>query len=254
MDTQPRKVLCFGDIYMQLQTLRESVAEFRKSSAHSRECQENAPQLDVVSTSAAAVESAAAPLVEVHLDPRCIRCCAKRLRRGQPVKCSSLARSYLHYKVIEALQPHPAYESDDGFQPLWIIRTLKFDDPQSHQALAEFDGRGVPIMTIVSELVEKGIVVQTRYEACNGDVMLGLPEYQSMRQAAHEERIKMIAFLAAKFRHGAGWNEDGTGWLTPPCQKCPQISGSVWDLLAYLSSMDLAAGKRSRSPKGRMLN
>ncbi len=242
------KVLSFMDICAQLQALRESVAKFRAFNAQGRQFLESAGQWDAVISSAAAVESAAAPLLSLALDPRCIRCRAKRLRRTQAAKCSPFARAYLEYRIIEALQPHPAYESDDGFQPLWIIRSLRFDDdPRADQALAEFRGRELPIMAIVAEFLEKGIVVQTPYEPCNGDVMLGLTEHLPVRKAAHEERKRLIACLAEKFGHRAGWNEDGTGWLASPCAKCADICGSVWDLLSYLSAIELGVTKRRRS-------
>ena len=242
------KVLSFMDIYAQLQALRQSVAEFRAFNARSPQVAEAAGQTEAAICSAAAVESAAAPLLNLSLDPRCIRCRAKRLRRSQAIKCSALARSYLEYRIIEALQPHPAYESDDGFQPLWIIRSLKFDDdPRAGDALAEFGGGDLPVMPVVAEFVEKGIVVQTPYEPWNGDVMLGLPEFLPMRKAAHEERKKLVAGLAEKYGHRTGWNEDGTGWLASPCRNCAQICGSVWDLLSYLTAIEIGPGKRPRA-------
>jgi hypothetical protein len=248
MGAQSGKMLSFMDIYAQLQALRDSIAKFRAFNPQDRQFLETAGQLDAVISSAAAVESAAAPLVNFAPDPRCIRCRGKRSRRTQAAKCSPLAQAYLQYRILDALQPHPAYDSDDGFQPLWIIRSLRFDDdPRAAQALAEFGGRELPIMPIVSGFLEKGTVVQTAFEPWNGDVMLGLPEYLPVRNAAHEERKKLIACLAAKFGHSAGWNEDGTGWLASPCRNCAEICGSVWDLLSYLSAIELSVAKRPRA-------
>ncbi len=248
MEPHAGKVLSFMDIYAQLQALRESVAEFQAFNTRSPQFAENAGELEAAIGSAAAVESAAAPLLNLAIDPHCLQCRAKPLRRTQAAKCSALARSYLQYRIIEALQPHPAYESDDGFQPLWIIRSLRFDDdPRAREALAEFGGRELPIMPIVAEFVEKGTIVQTPYEPWNGDVMLGLPEFLPVRKAAHEERKKLVACLAEKYGHSTGWNEDGTGWLTSPCRSCDEICGSVWDLLSYLSAIELGTGKRPSS-------
>ncbi len=242
MGPQSSKVLSFVDIYLRLKVLRESLAKFREFNARGGPCVENAVQPDVADHSAA-IETAAAPLLNLTLDPRCIKCRAKRATRTKAVTCSPLARFYLQYRIIEALQPLPDYESDDGFQPLCVIRSLRFDDdPRAEEALAEFRGRELPILAIVAGLVERGIVIQTPYEPWNGDVMLGLPEYQSVREAAHEERKRLIASLAAKYGHRAGWNADGTGWLTSPCRNCDDIRGSVWDLLSYLNAAK--TGKR----------
>jgi hypothetical protein len=248
MRPQSRKVLCFGDIYKHLEALLESVAEFKVFSAQSKKMLESAPQLSAACNCAEGVEAAATQLVDLHLDPRCVRCCDKRSRRRKTEGCSALARAYLKYKVIEALQPLPAYDNDDGFQPLLIIRSLKFDgDRKGREALAEFRGRELPIMAIVDELVQEGTIVKTSYEPHNGDVMLGLPEYLPRRKAAHEERKTIVADLALKYRHIAGWNEDGTGWLTPPRRDYAEIRGSVWDLLSYLHAIDHVAGESPRS-------
>jgi hypothetical protein len=246
MDQRSKKVLCFGDVHLQLQALLDSVTDLRETSAQSREILATAPALSAMCNCAAAVESAAAPLTDLRLDRRCIRCRSKRSRRPQTLNCSALAISYLKYRIIEALQPHPSYTSDDGFQPLYVIRSLKFDDERrGREALAEFAGLDLPILEIVAELVESGIIVRTPYEPCNGDVMLGLPEYLPLRKAAHEERKTIIASLAQKYRHAAGWNEDGTGWLAPPRQNFPEkIKGSVWDLLSYLHRIDFTAAER----------
>jgi hypothetical protein len=249
--TRPsKKVLCLGDIHVQLQALRESVADLRETRAQSRRMFGAEPGMDTMCSCVDAVESAATLLADVHLDRRCLRCRAgKKAQRLELLECSALARAYLKYRIIDALQPHPSYQSDDGFQPLYVVRWMKFDDERrGREALAEFHGGVLPILAAVRELVEQGIVVQTAFEPCNGDVMLGLPEYLPLRKAAHEERKMIVADLAQKYRHAAGWNEDGTGWLVPPRQSCPdQIRGSVWDLLSYLHSIDHTAGERPRS-------
>ncbi len=248
MKPQSRKVLSFGDIYKQLQALRDSVAEFKELSAQSKQLLETAPELNAVCNCAAALESAAAPLVDLHLDPRCVQCGTKRSRQMPAFGCSALAKAYLKFKIVEALQPHSAYKCDDGFQPLYIVRGLKFDDERrGRKLLAEFRGREIPIMPIIADLVDKGIVVQTVYEACNGDIMLGLPEYLPLRKEAHLERIAIIEGLAKKYRHAVGWNEDGTGWLTPPKRDYAGIRGSVWDLLSYLHAIEVIAGEPPRS-------
>ncbi len=102
-------------------------------------------------------------------------------------------------------------------------------------------------MSIVAEFIEKGIIVQTPYEPCNGDVMLGLCENLPRRQAAHEERKRLIEELAAKYGHRAGWNEDGSGWLSTSCRDCGGVCGSVWDLLSYLRGLEQSITKRPRT-------
>ncbi len=242
------RVLSFADIYKHIQTLRETMAAFRAFNAAKRQCQGNAAELDAVNSSAEAVETAAEPLMNLALDLRCSQCRVQRLRRAPKGGCSTLARHYLQYRIIEALQPHASYEFDDGFQPLGIISTLRFDDEAgAEEALAEFSGRQPPVMSIVAEFIEKGIIIQTPFEPWNGDVMLGLREFLPRRRAAHDERKRLIEELAAKYNHRAGWNEDGSGWLAASCQSCGDISGSVWDLLSYLRGMEQSVGKRPRT-------
>ncbi len=136
------RVLSFADIYKHIQTLRESMAAFRAFNARKRQSQENAAELDAVNSSAEAVETAAAPLLNLALDLRCSHCRVKRLRRAPSAGCSMLARHYLQYRIVEALQPHSSYTSDDGFQPLGLISTLRFDGEHgTEEALAEFGGQ-----------------------------------------------------------------------------------------------------------------
>jgi hypothetical protein len=247
MKPQDRKVLSFEDIYKRAQALRDSVAKFKVSSAQSKQLLETAPELDAVCNCAAALETAAACLVDSHLDPRCAQCASKQSPSPQAVGCSTLAKAYLKYSIVEALQPHPAYKHDDGYQPLYVVRSMKFDvGRKGRKALAEFRGREIPILQVIAELVDRGIVVQTDFEACNGDVMLGLPEYLPLRGKAHEERIGIVESLAQKYQHVAGWNEDGTGWLMPPRRNYAEIRGSIWDLLSYLHAIELIAGETPR--------
>jgi hypothetical protein len=241
------RVLSFADIYRHIQALRESMAAFRAFSARKWPRPENAAELDAVNSSAEAVESAAAPLLNLALDPRCCHCRAKGLGCTQAAGRSDLANFYLQYKIIEALQPHSNYKFDDGFQPRGIISTLQLDgEPGADQALREFRGKP-PIMAIVAELMEKGIVVQTPYEPRNGDVMLGLRDNLPLREAAHRERKKLIETLAKKFDHRLGWDEDGTGWLALSWRKCAGVRGSVWDLLSYLRALELSVPKGPRT-------
>ena len=98
MEPHAGKVLSFMDIYAQLQALREFVAEFQAFNTRSPQFAENAGELEAAIGSAAAVESAAAPLLNLAIDPHCLQCRAKPLRRTQAAKCSALARSYLQYR------------------------------------------------------------------------------------------------------------------------------------------------------------
>ena len=208
---------------------------------------ETAGQSDAAIGCAAAVESAAAPLMNVELDPRCVQCHAKRSHRAQGAKCSTLAGLF-------AIQDRRGPATAPGLRkrrrfpaaldyPFLEVRRR----PEVARASRRIPRPRAAGMPIVAEFVEKGTIVQTPYEPWNGDVMLGLPEHLPARKAAHEERKKLVACLAAKYGHRAGWNEDGTGWLASPCQNCAQICGSVWDLLSYLSAIEPGAGKRPRS-------
>jgi hypothetical protein len=248
LESSSGRVLSFADIFKHIQTLRESMAAFRAFNAGKRQCQENAAELAAVDSSAEAVETAAEPLLNLALDLRCNQCRVQRLRRAPSAGCSTLARHYLQYKIIEALQPHSSYKFDDGFQPLGLISTMRFDGEHgAEEALEEFSGRQPPVMAIVAEFIEKGVVVQTSFEPVNGDVMLGLREYLPRRRAAHKERIKLIEELAAKYDHRVGWNKDGTGWLAASCQHCGDVGGSVWDLLSYLRGLEQSVTKRPRT-------
>ena len=145
-----------------------------------------------------------------HTEDDATGCITTRSLQQAEQTIKNLVGAGRQYRIIEALQPHASYEFDDGFQPLGIISTLRFDDEAgAEEALAEFSGRQPPVMSIVAEFIEKGIIIQTPFEPWNGDVMLGLREFLPRRRAAHDERKRLIEELAAKYNHRAGWNEDG---------------------------------------------
>jgi hypothetical protein len=167
---------------------------------------------------------------------------------GRTPNCSALSFSYLQFKVIEALQPHPAYECDDGFQPLGVILCMTFDgDRKAKTALSELRRAGFSLLDIVDELVAKGMVVKTEYEPCNGDVMVGLAANLPMREAAHVERKKLIRNIACKYRLVLQWNEDGTGSLITSAGHMVQPSGSVWALLSCLYTIKDSVANRPKS-------
>jgi hypothetical protein len=167
---------------------------------------------------------------------------------GRKPNCSALSFSYLQFKVIDALQPHPGYESDDGFQPLGVIQCMTFDgDRKAKTALSELRGAGFFLLDIVDDLVAKGMVVKTEYEPCNGDVMVGLTANLPMREAAHVERKKLIRNIASKYRLVLEWNEDGTGSLITSAGHMVQPSGSVWALLSCLYTIKDSVANRPKS-------
>jgi hypothetical protein len=167
---------------------------------------------------------------------------------GRMPNCSALSFSYLQYKVIEALQPHPGYESDDGFQPLGVIQCMTFDgDRKAKTALAELRRAGFSLLDIVDDLVARGMVVKTEYEPCNGDVMIGLTPNLPMREVAHVERKKLIRNIACKYRLVLQWNEDGTGSLITSAGHMVQPSGSVWALLSCLYTIKDSVANRPKS-------
>ncbi len=150
-------------------------------------------------------------------------------------KPSAIATAYLQFKIIEALQPHPAYENDDGFQPLEVVLSISRDtDRNARMAIAEFEARGLSLLTVLEDLVAKGIVVKTGYEPRNGDIMIGLSENLGKRDAAECERTKIIADLAHKHGLRARWNNDGTGSLETSSGDIVQPAGCIWTLLSSL--------------------
>ena len=167
---------------------------------------------------------------------------------GRKPNCSALSFSYLQFKVIEAVQPHPAYELDDGFQPLGVIQRMTFaGDRKAKRAISELCRAGFALLDIVDDLVAKGMVVKTEYEPCNGDVMVGLAANLPMREAAHVERKKLIRNIACKYRLVLQWNEDGTGSLITSSGHMVEPSGSVWALLSCLYTIrDSVANRPSR--------
>jgi hypothetical protein len=161
-----------------------------------------------------------------------------------PRKGSALSASYLRFKVIEALQPHPAYEKDDGFQQLSVILSLKFDrDRKAKKALTELRRSGHKFSTVVDDLVSEGIAVKTGHEPWNGDVMIGLAENLARRPAAHTERKQVIVNLAHKFGLRPRWHADGTGSLEKASGEV-MSAGNVWILLSYLYEIIEAIAKR----------
>ena len=167
---------------------------------------------------------------------------------GRKPNCSALSFSYLQFKVIEALQPHPGYESDDGFQPLGVIQCMTFDgDKKAKTALSELRRAGFSLLDIIDELVAKGMVVKTEFEPCNGDLMVGLTANLTMREAAHVERKKLIRNIACKYRLVLQWNEDGTGSLITSAGHMVQPSGSVWALLSCLYTIKDSVVNRPKS-------
>ncbi len=167
---------------------------------------------------------------------------------GRKPNCGALSFSYLQFKVIEALQPHPAYESDDGFQPLGVIQRMTFaGDRKAKTALSELRRAGFSLLDIVDDLVAKGMVVKTEYEPCNGDAMVGLAANLPMREAAHVERKKLIRTIACKYRLVLQWNEDGTGSLITSAGHMVEPSGSVWALLSCLYTIKDSVANRPKS-------
>jgi hypothetical protein len=167
---------------------------------------------------------------------------------GRKPNCGALSFSYLQFKVIEALQPHPAYEIDDGFQPLAVIQRMTFaGDRRAQTALSELRRAGFSLLDIVDDLVAKGMVVKTEYEPCNGDAMVGLAANLPMREAAHVERKKLIRTIACKYRLVLQWNEDGTGSLITSAGHTVEASGSVWTLLSYLYTIKDSVANRPKS-------
>ncbi|MGO8955219.1 MAG: hypothetical protein ACLPWS_03935 [Rhodomicrobium sp.] len=165
-----------------------------------------------------------------------IACSCFRQRNAETVekRRSALATSYLQYKIVEFLQPNPAYTCDDGFQPQSIIACAIECDCSARKPLAEAGGNS--LIAVLTELIESGAVILTPYEPANGDFMLGLPENLGKRKAAYEERKWMIIEGAAKQGLHAKWNEDGTGWLETPGGTMAEPVGSVWELLSYLNN------------------
>ena len=158
---------------------------------------------------------------------------------------SALAKSYLQYKIIEALQPHPAYETDDGFHPRCVVCSMSLhDDLKARAALAELGGSNFTLIGVIAELVENGTIMQTAYEPCYGDVMLGLPENLGIRRNAHQERINLVIQEAAQFGLNARWNDDGTGWLETSGGDVAQPPALIWELLSYLDDVATSVTER----------
>jgi hypothetical protein len=167
---------------------------------------------------------------------------------GRKPNCGALSFSYLQFKVVEALQPHPGYEIDDGFQPLGVIQRMTFaGDRKAKRALSELRLAGFSLLDIVDDLVAKEMVVKTEYEPCNGDMMVGLAANLPMREAALVERKKLIRTIAGEYRLVLQWNEDGTGSLITSAGHMVEPSGSVWALLSCLYTIKDSVANRPKS-------
>ncbi len=155
-------------------------------------------------------------------------------RSGQAGPRNALVSSYLHYRIVEFLQPHPGYQNDDGFQPRGIAESMFDGDSCDRKFIAEAGKSS--LMEVLAELIANGEVIETPFEPANGDVMLGLPENLGKRKAAYEERKCLIAEGAARWGLRAKWNADGTGWLETPGGAIVKADSSVWDLLSCLNN------------------
>jgi len=163
----------------------------------------------------------------------------KRLSQELPEgQCGLLAICYFTYKIIEALQPHPGYKSDDGFQPRKLLyRFVCENEAAPREVFRPCETGKCPLITVLIGLTARGAVIETAFEPCNGDVMLGLRENLGKRLQAYEERRSLISEGAARNGLQAKWNEDGTGWIETPSGQIVKACGSVWDLLSYLKTI-----------------
>jgi hypothetical protein len=222
----------FREIYLELTRLRASVEDLRKFNAKCRNY----------------LKTAAEPSAPSDRERRPLN----KLIRCAKVGCtaresSALAVSYIRFKLIEALQPHPAYEKDDGFQQLSVILSLKFEgDRKAKKALAELRRSGQSLSAVVNDLVSEGIAVKTGYEPWNGDVMIGLTQNLSRRPAAHCERKNVIVESARKFGLRPRWNADGTGSLETASGEVVS-DGNVWTLLSHLYQIIESIANRHRT-------
>jgi len=159
-----------------------------------------------------------------------------------------LAISYFTYKIIEALQPHPGYKSDDGFQPRKLLYRFVCEDKAAPQEVFRAcDSGKCLLIAVLFGLIATGAVIETAFEPCNGDVMLGLRENLGKRQQAYEERRTLISEGAARNGLQAKWNEDGTGWIETPSGHIVKASGSVWDLLSHVDAIAATWAKRPQA-------
>jgi len=232
------------DLHLELSRHQASLEEWKNFNAECWRFLATAAQLptlpepaDNLTAPVQAPRVANGPIERPRIDPS-----------GRKPNCGALSFSYLQFKVIEAVQPHPAYELDDGFQPLGVIQRLTFaGDRKAETALSELRRAGFSLLDIVDDLVAKGMVVKTEYEPCNGDVMVGLAANLPMREAAHVERKKLIRNIACKYRLVLQWNEDGTGSLITSAGHMVEPSGSVWALLSCLYTIRDSVANRPKS-------
>jgi len=224
------------DLRLELSRLQASSKDWKNFNAECWRCLATAAKSPAPTDPANSTSSIQAPRVTNGLVGR------QRMRN-----CCALSFSYLQFKVIETLQPHPAYESDDGFQPLGVILSMNFgEERKARTALAELHGAGLSLVDIVDDLVARDMVVKTGYEACNGDLMIGLAANLPKREAAYLERRKLIGTFAAKYSLLLQWNEDGTGSLLTSAGRRVQPSSSVWTLLSWLYTIDNSVAKRPK--------
>jgi hypothetical protein len=232
------------DLHLELSRHQASLEEWKNFNAECWRFLATAAQLPTLPEPAGNVTAPvqAPPVTNGLIQPQGIN------PSGRKPNCSALSFSYLQFKVIEAVQPHPAYELDDGFQPLGVIQHMTFaGDRKAKRALSELCRAGFALLDIVDDLVAKGMVVKTEYEPCNGDVMVGLAANLPMREAAHVERKKLIRNIACKYRLVLQWNEDGTGSLITSSGHMVEPSGSVWALLSCLYTIRDSVANRPES-------
>jgi hypothetical protein len=225
-----------GMLRLEIMQLRRSVAELKAFNACSREFLKTAATL---SADAKARPPAAGKPAHPRPAPAALRL------KPLAARCSALAAAYLRFKVVEALQPHPAYANDDGFQPLGVIVSLNFTgDRKARKVREEFMAAKLSLLDVVEDLINEGIVVKTAYEPRNGDAMVGLVENLPKREAADRERTRLVADLASKYGLYPRWNRDGTGSLETLSGDIVQPTGCIWTLLSSL--YDINEGMSNR--------
>ena len=224
--------------------MRKIAADFKNICASGRKLLQSIHKSEVAKAPQVTTRPEEEPLQAASPYGWC-NCCDVEKQCSGAKNASALAKSYLQYKIIEALQPHPAYETDDGFHPRCVICSMSLhDDLRAQDALAELGASDVTLIGVIAELVENGTITQTAYEPCYGDVMLGLPENLDIRRKAHQERINLVIQEAAQFGLRAEWNDDGTGWLETPGGHVAQPPGPIWELLSYLDNVATSVTER----------
>jgi len=217
--------------------LREGLADLQAYNANCRDFLKKAARLS------AAGKAANVRLLDKAASSRRL---AGAVKAKPPIaRCSTLFEAYLQFKIIEALQPHPAYDNDDGFQPLGVILALNFKgDRKAKKARTQLEAAGLSLLDVLGSLEKRGIVVRTGYEPQNGDVMVGLTENLPKREAADCERRSIVSNLAHKYGLHPRWYEDGTGSLETPSGDIVQPAGCIWTLLSSLYEINESVSKR----------